>query len=1067
MASTDASDTGVLLRLDPDVGEGGGGTTTLSADIGPHGFTDGAAAQDVYSGTLSFTDPVLTDQHTAKAALAKVVWSARRGDLPEGLDRLLASAMTTSLTDSTGSGAGKVGFRFSLADSATSFLAAGETLTVTYEVILRDNHGRSTSRPVTFVITGTNDAPVITSARINGGDAGHGGQGESGDGGRGHAAVSGELTFADPNVDDTHTTSAILLSATSSGAALTAAQMSDLAAALKAQLGGREGDGHAEAARWGFYLPASLATLPAGQTVLVQYNVNVADNHGGKASQLVSLLLTGGDKATTVLAGVASGEIIEHAGVATDTASGVLDLSGGEGHDPASFSTSVAFTSWSGGKTIPAAALAALNTALTESIAAPPPHVGEGGDGGEGDGAPAATWTFSAPAQNFDFLAQGETLTVAYKVTQTGRDHDGAARLVTIVITGASASVAVHDSGVTEDLNVNGAGNLTDVVSISAVGASGAATGFTVSGAAGNLGAISPGAGSGNASVTYTVSNAAIYATHLGFGEWTKDTFTVTTVNHTTQTFTETINGSIHAPTVTATAAQPTLAPGHSTRLNIAASDHDDNAHLTYQVTGVPTGATLTSAANPGGITFNAQTNTYAIAAAALGDLTFTAASAGPVTLHVTVTNTETAGSASATATASQDIAITVQSSGPIIGPSGLPGTPPLGVDSHGVPLPFDPSHHNSAFISSNANGDIVGVIDGSLPFQYHRDTGAFTWIDGGDPNSFGGAPFAINEAGVIAGNFAFQASGYSTMPFLVNGGSLTFYGNGFYQLTAVSSDGVGAGTTGLDPWIGSPDGNSFPFFLFGNGTLANVNRVGTAAKVGPHGDWMSGYSANGSNPYQGWVFTSSHTMNWVFENGSFANINDPSAKPGQTYSLLFDTSGDVAGSYLDASNVRHAFIYANGAYHNFDAPAGGSLIQDWSGGITGIGPGGFAAGVYKGADGHQHGFLYNANTNTLTSFDAPNGGDIREFDYSYWGNTIGTMAISPDGSQVAGMYNDASGHEHGFVFRNGAVTTLDIAGWDIVQPYAIDSHGNILGEVSMAGVYAYGIGQIFVHGPI
>ena len=65
-----------------------------------------------------------------------------------------------TLHDSTGTGHGSVDFSYSAADSSFDFLAAGETLTVTYDVIVTDNNHVSSTKPVTITITGTNDAPV-------------------------------------------------------------------------------------------------------------------------------------------------------------------------------------------------------------------------------------------------------------------------------------------------------------------------------------------------------------------------------------------------------------------------------------------------------------------------------------------------------------------------------------------------------------------------------------------------------------------------------------------------------------------------------------------------------------------------------------------------------------------------------------------------------------------------------------------------------------------------------------------------------------------------------------------
>src|SRR5438477_383627 len=49
---------------------------------------------------------------------------------------------------------------------AVDALAAGETLSDTFTVKVADNHGGFASQDVKITITGTNDAPAITSAEI-------------------------------------------------------------------------------------------------------------------------------------------------------------------------------------------------------------------------------------------------------------------------------------------------------------------------------------------------------------------------------------------------------------------------------------------------------------------------------------------------------------------------------------------------------------------------------------------------------------------------------------------------------------------------------------------------------------------------------------------------------------------------------------------------------------------------------------------------------------------------------------------------------------------------------------
>ncbi|MBU6462110.1 MAG: VCBS domain-containing protein [Bradyrhizobium sp.] len=136
--------------------------TGLHAITERAGETGDATDIDSASGALSFTDVDLTDTHTATQSDPSYVWSG--GSLTAAQITALTDASTLALTetDSTHSGAGSIGFTYSAADNTFDFLAAGETLTVTYNVTITDNNGASSSQPVSFTITGANDAPTIT-----------------------------------------------------------------------------------------------------------------------------------------------------------------------------------------------------------------------------------------------------------------------------------------------------------------------------------------------------------------------------------------------------------------------------------------------------------------------------------------------------------------------------------------------------------------------------------------------------------------------------------------------------------------------------------------------------------------------------------------------------------------------------------------------------------------------------------------------------------------------------------------------------------------------------------------
>ena len=61
-----------------------------------------------------------------------------------------------------------MGWTFSVSDGALDNLQAGQTLTQTYAVQVSDGHGGTATQNVVITLTGTNDAPVITSAAQTG-----------------------------------------------------------------------------------------------------------------------------------------------------------------------------------------------------------------------------------------------------------------------------------------------------------------------------------------------------------------------------------------------------------------------------------------------------------------------------------------------------------------------------------------------------------------------------------------------------------------------------------------------------------------------------------------------------------------------------------------------------------------------------------------------------------------------------------------------------------------------------------------------------------------------------------
>src|SRR5437764_23954 len=75
----------------------------------------------------------------------------------QGMLSVTAGAIAADPTD-----ANNLGWTFNSTPQAFNFLAAGESLTLTYTVRANDGTVNSNDQTVTITITGTNDAPVIT-----------------------------------------------------------------------------------------------------------------------------------------------------------------------------------------------------------------------------------------------------------------------------------------------------------------------------------------------------------------------------------------------------------------------------------------------------------------------------------------------------------------------------------------------------------------------------------------------------------------------------------------------------------------------------------------------------------------------------------------------------------------------------------------------------------------------------------------------------------------------------------------------------------------------------------------
>jgi hypothetical protein len=123
------------------------------------------------------------------------------------------------------------------------------------------------------------------------------------------------------------------------------------------------------------------------------------------------------------------------------------------------------------------------------------------------------------------------------------------------------------------------------------------------------------------------------------------------------------------------------------------------------------------------------------------------------------------------------------------------------------------------------------------------------------------------------------------------------------------------------------------------------------------------------------------------------------------TVPISINPTGEIAGFDLDANNLCHGFVRANGKISIFESPGAGKGFHQGTFPFS-INAAGTIAGYYIDANSTRHGFV-RAVAGRITRFEAPGAGT---------GSNQGTFPISINASGViAGYYVDASNVLHGF----------------------------------------------------
>lgn len=270
---------------------------------------------DTISGRITFVDQNLADLPTVSIDLGDapnyVYKNVGQQDVTSALSALqkqdiAATQIQISVAAAAGNNNnGSAVWTYTIPDHVFDFLAAGETLTLTYKVRVNNNFSVNPEMSpidITITITGTNDKPVISTSvptiTFEGGTSVPGGPLSS------DVPTSGTLTFKDVDLTDTHTASVKLTSATLPDGTVPPGPLAAFQNAMSVAIAaGADSKGSGTGTiNWSLAdLPVYLADfIPKGEVLTLVYTVTLTDSQGATSQQTITVTITGTDAAAVV-----------------------------------------------------------------------------------------------------------------------------------------------------------------------------------------------------------------------------------------------------------------------------------------------------------------------------------------------------------------------------------------------------------------------------------------------------------------------------------------------------------------------------------------------------------------------------------------------------------------------------------------------------------------------------------------------------------------------------------------------------------------------------------------------
>ena len=454
-------------------------------------YTAGSVIEDSESpvlsatGTITFDDPDINDTHTVTDGVSDS-------------GNALGGALTASVTHAaTGIDQGTVTWNYSVANSATQYLAKGETAVEKFTVTISDNHGSSIDQEIAVTVTGVNDEVTIVADATDAAGA------VTEDDDEPTLTDGGSIAFTDVDLADGHTADWAKATGTLGGS-LSLGPVSEAAGAAGGTVA------------WTYAVAnANVQHLAQNETAAETFTVIIDDLNGDTVEQTVSVEVTGVNDEVTIVA-----DATDAAGALTEDDDEPTLTDGG----------TIAFTDVDLADKHTADWAKATGT-LGGSLSLGP--VSEAADAAGG----SVAWTYTVANANVQHLAQNETAAETFTVIIDDLNGDTVEQTVSVEVTGVNDEVTIvadatdAAGAVTEDddeptLTDGGSIAFTDVDLADGHTADWAKATGTLGGSL-SLGPVSEAADAAGGSVawTYTVANANVQ--HLAQNETAAETFTV------------------------------------------------------------------------------------------------------------------------------------------------------------------------------------------------------------------------------------------------------------------------------------------------------------------------------------------------------------------------------------------------------------------------------------------------------------------------------------------------------------------------------------------------------------